>query len=290
MTFSHQKTVLITGASADSLGEALAKEFHRRNYKVIVTARSVSRLTTLTNLGMTALELDLKSSTSLHKLASQITELDVLVNNAGANLVMPLADTTPEQFRNQFEVNVFPHFELTNLLLPLLIRSKGVILNHTSQSAYGIKPPSGAYAAAKAALACLTDVQRIELQPFGIRVVELVTGMAASNITRFENPSKLPEGSIYTPVKARLEHAMSAEDAKGKEMSNEVWAKRVVADLLDGGWFGYPKQIWRGTMATTMWWVYYFDVVWKGCWDGLFRLALGLNGLNKIANDQKKRV
>jgi 1-acylglycerone phosphate reductase len=283
---SRRKTVLVTGCSVNSLGEALAKEFHRRNYHVIATARSLARLTPLKEMGMTTLELDLTSSASLKNLASQITKLDILVNNAGANLIMMFADTTPEDFRRMFEINVYPQFELSQLLLPHLVRSKGMIVNHTSQSCYGLKTPCCAYAAAKAALACMTDVIRVELQPFGIKVVEIVTGMAMSNMTDFEKqpPLTLPEGSLYFPLKEKFEQAASGNKASGRQMSAEKWAKRVVGDL-EGGWFGTPKQIWRGAFATTMYWVYLIDVLWKGCLDGLFRAALGLSALN----DKKRK-
>ena len=289
MATSKQKTVLITGCSKDSLGEALAKEFHRRNYNVIATARSLDRLSSVAELGMDTRVLDLTSSESIKSLCSKITHLDILFNNAGGNHVMPFADTTPQDFRHQFELNVFPQFELTQLLLPHLIRSKGIIVNHTSQSAHALKSPASAYASAKAAMACLTDCMRIELQPFGVRVVEVVTGMAMSNITKFEARPKLPEGSIYEPVRERFERSMRGSDADGWQMSGEEWAKRVVSDLLDG-WFGTPKWIWRGAFASTMYWLWWADNLWKGCMDGLWRASMGIGALKGKVEEEKKRI
>lgn len=288
MASAAKKTVIITGCSTDSLGEALAKEFHRRNYHVIATARSLSRLTNLRDLGMDTRELDLTSSASIQNFCSGITELDILFNNAGGNFVMPFADTTPQQFRAMFELNVFPQFELSQLLLPHLIRSKGIIANHTSQSAYVLKSPAVGYAASKAAMGCLTDCMRVELQPFGVRVVEVITGMAASNITKFENTPILPDGSIYTPVKQKLERSMSGRDAAGYEMSGEKWARRVVGDLLDG-WWGTPRWIWRGAFATTMYCLWWAENFWKGCLDGLFREAMGIGDLRKNLEEEKKQ-
>ncbi|KAJ9603326.1 NADPH-dependent 1-acyl dihydroxyacetone phosphate reductase [Cladophialophora chaetospira] len=284
---TSKKTVIVTGCSKDSLGEALAKEFHRRNYHVIATARSLSRLESLASMGIDTRELDLLSSSSIKSFCAGITSLDILFNNAGGNLVMPFADTSPQEFRHMFDLNFFPVIELTQFLLPHIIRSKGIIVNHTSQSAYGLKVPATAYACAKAALACLTDCMRIELAPFDVRVVEVVTGMASSNITKFEATPRLPQGSIYSPVRERFEKSMKGADADGYQMSAEKWAKRVVSDLLDR-WFGTPKWIWRGAFATTMYVIYWADILWKGCMDGPFRAAIGIGGLKKLLAEEKK--
>ncbi|KIW20876.1 hypothetical protein PV08_01455 [Exophiala spinifera] len=286
-TADSRKTVLITGCSQDSIGEQLAREFHRRGFHVIATARSLSRLTRLTSLGIDTRELDLLSTESIHAFSLGVTKLDILINNAGDKHLMPFADTAPKDFRYMFEINVFPHFEITQLLLPHLIHSKGIIVNHTSQSAHGFKSPASAYASAKAALATLTDCMRLELEPFGVRVVELVTGMAQGNMTKFETTYTLPRGSIYEPIREPLETNMKAEAARPMVMDGERYARRVVSDLLDG-WFGTPKWIWRGAFATTMYWVLVANTLWKGCTDGLFRAALGFGGLKRNLNEAKQ--
>ncbi len=286
---TSKKTVIVTGASKDSLGEALALEFHRRNYHVIATARSQSRLSDLKDVGIDTRELDILSPESIKSFCEGITELDILFNNAGGNHVMPFADTAIKDFRHMFELNLFSLFELTQQLLPLLIRSNGIIVNHTSQSAHALKVPCTAYSAAKAALSCLTDTMRIELQPFGVRVVEVVTGMAMSNITKFEARPTLPKGSIYSPVRDKFERAMRGADADGYQMTGEEWAKRTVGDLLDG-WYGTPKWIWRGAFASTMYVLVWADMLWKGSLDGLFRAAIGIGGLKKLLAEEKKRA
>jgi 1-acylglycerone phosphate reductase len=289
-----QKTVLITGCSKDSLGEALAIEFQRRGFLVIATARSRSRLSKLTELGIDTRKVDLQSTESIKAFAAGVKKLDILFNNAGANLVMPLADTTPAEFRSMFEINVFSHFELTQCLLPKMIESKGIIVNHTSQSCYGVKAPAGAYASAKAALACMTDVLRVELKPFGVRVVEVVTGMAASNITKFEKTPKVPEGSIYEPIRTELERTLKSEEAGPYATKSDVWAKRVVSDLLDVKWWSPwswtgqpPVWIWRGFMASVMYWIWRVDTTWKGSLDGLLGMPISSGVLKNRLKEQE---
>jgi 1-acylglycerone phosphate reductase len=294
MDEQQKKVVLITGCSRDSLGEALALEFHCRNFLVIATARSRSRLSKLTEIGIDTREVDLQSSESIKAFAADVSRLDILFNNAGVNLVMPLADTTPAAFRSMFEINVFSHFELTQLLLSKLIESKGIIVNHTSQSCYGVKAPAGAYASAKAALACMTDVLRVELKPFGVRVVEVVTGMAASNITKFEKTPKLPEGSIYEPIRNEMERTLKSEEAGPYAMRSDVWAMRVVGDLLDVKWWSPwswtgqpPLWIWRGFLASVMYWIWRADTAWKGSLDGLLGMPISSGILKKRLKEQE---
>lgn len=159
------------------------------------------------------------------------------------------------EFKKQFEVNVFGTFELTQALIPLLIKSKGIMVNHTSQAPYCVSVATGAYAASKSALSQLSDTWRIELAPFGIRVVELITGLATSKILlELTATAKLPPNSIYMPIEAEANKAMSAEGIIDKAMPNNVYAKKVVSDLLDG-WWGPPVWIWRSTGATVLYYV-----------------------------------
>jgi hypothetical protein len=120
-----------------------------------------------------------------------------------------------------------------------------------------------------------------------VRVVELVTGMAKSNITKLETTYTLREGSIYEPIRAQFEKNMKGEEAGPTAMDGEKYAKRVVADLL-GGRFGTPKWIWRGTFATPMYWILLAHTIWKGCTDGLLRAVTGLGGLKRKLKEEKQ--
>lgn len=82
-TTTPKKIVLITGCSTGSIGSALAKEFHRRGWHVIATARSLTRLQELKSLGVQVEELDVTEPTSIQALRVKITSLDLLFNNAG---------------------------------------------------------------------------------------------------------------------------------------------------------------------------------------------------------------
>jgi len=270
----EKKIVLITGCSKGSIGDALAQEFLRRGLHVIATGRSLERVQHLQDMGCQTAILDITSTESIQNLSKQVGRLDILFNNAGIVFTGPLTDTKMSDLKEQFDTNFFGPVELTQVLLPLLIKSKGIIVNHTSQSPYGIGVMLGAYAASKAALANLTDNLRIELAPFGIRVVQLVTGVASSNITREFKPRAMPPDSLYTPIKAEIEKALAGRDVAGKEMAGDVYAKKVVGDLLGGR--SPPVWIWRGSFASTMYCVWLLGCFWKGLFDSPISRLFGL--------------
>jgi 1-acylglycerone phosphate reductase len=285
---TDKKTVLITGCSKNSIGDALAKEFARRGYHVLATARSLSKVSHLKPMGIETFELDISSSESIANFRNTITHIDILFNNAGICASSMLADTPVSTFKEQFDVNVFGTFELTQALIPLLIQSKGIMVNHTSQSSYAVSIATGAYAASKSALTTINDTWRIELAPFGIRVVELVTGIAASNVLADVAGTKIPPNSIYIPIEAEANKALSGEGITDKAMPNHVYAKKVVSDLLDSRW-GTPVWIWRGTGATILYFVWFLGCHWKGLFDSLFRRVIGLHLLARRLREQEQR-
>jgi 1-acylglycerone phosphate reductase len=284
-----KKTVLITGCSKNSIGDALAQEFARRGHHVLATARSLSKIRHLQSIGIETFELDIASSDSIASFCRQVTHIDILINNAGITTASMLSDMPVLEFKKQFEVNVFGTFELTQALIPLLVKSRGIMVNHTSQAPYGVSVGTGAYAASKSALSRLSDTWRIELAPFGIRVVELVTGMATSNIlTELAGTAKIPLNSIYMPIEAEINKAMSGEGIIDKAMPNDVYAKKVVSDLLDG-WWGPPVWIWRGTGATVMYYVWFLGCHWKGLFDSLLGRIISLNLLARRLREQEEK-
>src|SRR2546423_2589153 len=212
-----KRTILITGCSEGGLGDALAREFKRRGHQVIATARNPSKMAHFKDLGIQTLVLDVLSSESIQQCVSSVKAqygaLDMLVNNSGGGYSMPLSDASLDESRRLFELNVWSVLAVTQAFLPLLLESKtgGMVVNNTSIASVMPNPMAGIYNMSKAAAAMMTDNLRLELAPFGIKVIDLKTGAVKSNF--FDNQpggaqASLPEGSIYMPAREAVEKSM----------------------------------------------------------------------------------
>ncbi|WP_339560824.1 SDR family oxidoreductase [Pseudomonas sp. EA_65y_Pfl1_P113] len=167
--------VLITGCSS-GIGRALVDAFKAAGYTVWASARRPEDVTALAAAGFNAVELDVNDRVALMHLTEQLGELDVLINNAGYGAMGPLLDGGTEAMQRQFETNVFSIVGVTQALFPTLRRSRGLVVNIGSVSGVLVTPFAGAYCASKAAVHALSDALRMELAPFGVRVMEVQPG------------------------------------------------------------------------------------------------------------------
>lgn len=138
MATVNKPSVLITGCSDGSLGAALALSFARRGFSVLATARNPAKASSLASFpGVEVLTLDVTDASSISSCAGAVSKitsgrLDVLVNNAGTMFVMPLLDTDIAEGKKLFDVNVWGLLAVTQAFAPMLVASKGVVLNVAS--------------------------------------------------------------------------------------------------------------------------------------------------------------
>ncbi|MDR0278485.1 MAG: SDR family oxidoreductase [Paucimonas sp.] len=175
---------LITGCSS-GIGRALADTFRDAGYTVWATARRAEDVEQLETAGFRVWKLDVNDGQALQQLAEAIERehggLDVLINNAGYGAMGPLLDGGVEALRQQFETNVFAVVGVTRALFGALRRSRGLVVNIGSVSGVLVTPFAGAYCASKAAVHALSDALRLELAPFGVRVLEVQPGAIQSS-------------------------------------------------------------------------------------------------------------
>jgi 1-acylglycerone phosphate reductase len=230
------KTVLITGCSEGGIGDALAREFRARGLTVFATARSVSKMSTLAPLGIHTLELDVTSEPSIAAAVAAVRtatdgHLDILINNAGVNHVQPFLDTSMADLRRVFDTNVLGVMAVTQAFAPLLIASHGLVATVGSVNTVFNPPYQTAYNASKAAITSIGHTLRVELAPFGVRVVTVVTGSVRSKL--FDNADeacRVPPDSLYYPLKERIEKRDFLDHARWTDV--EDYARQVVSDLL----------------------------------------------------------
>jgi short-subunit dehydrogenase len=202
---------------------------------VIATDKNGSELELLAAVGMTCMPLDVSDSSNIQKVIDEALKIegriDVLVNNAGFGLMGPMLDIAKEDIVQQFRTNVFAPLELMQAVAPVMRRNgSGLIINIGSISGIVPTPFAGAYCASKAALHAISDAARMELEPFGIRVLTVQPGairsdFGANAVRRVMNIVR--ENSWYFPLKdAVIGRAnVSQEDATPAE----ELAERLVA-------------------------------------------------------------
>ncbi|MNO84459.1 putative oxidoreductase [compost metagenome] len=226
-------TVLITGCSS-GIGRALADTFRDAGYEVWATARKAEDVEQLSAAGFAARQLDVNHSDDLTRLVDELQErhgsLDLLINNAGYGAMGPLLDGGVDALRQQFETNVFAVVGVTRALFPLLRRAKGVVVNIGSVSGVLVTPFAGAYCASKAAVHALSDALRLELAPFGIRVMEVQPGAIASQFAsnaQRQADQVLDANSPWWPLREQVQ--ARARASQDKPTSAAVFAQGLLA-------------------------------------------------------------
>jgi NAD(P)-dependent dehydrogenase (short-subunit alcohol dehydrogenase family) len=298
---STKRTVLVTGCSDNSLGSALALALHNHgDLQVLAAARDTSKMTSLSTAGIQTFSLDVTSSDSIRSLVEEIThltkgKLDMLINSVGGGHYQPFLHLDIEQAKQLFDVNVWGFVSTTQAFLPLLLSAtdpskkgrKSVIVNNTSISSVLRTPYHSAYSASKAAIAMFNDIQRIELDPLGIKVVDLKTGSLESNFgSNKSNPYSLPDDSPYQPIKDEVLKVVTGETTEAYAEDRKAWAKNVVKDLLKNP-DSPPSQIWRGGAAGTISASSKMDSILPDyLTDGSFQ---GLGGLDKLGKMMEKK-
>jgi len=239
-------TVLITGCSS-GIGRALARAFRTRGCEVYATARRPEQIAELAQEGIHALTLDVDTADSIESLRNRLKSdgvvPDVLINNAGYGLMGPLADTSIDALRQQFETNVFGLMAVTRALLPgMVARRRGCIVNIGSVSGVLTTPFAGAYCASKAAVHALSDALRMELAPLGIHVMTVQPGAIRSQFgSTAQRGVELAPDSWYTAVAdgvaaragASQQHATDADDF-ARQLCTAVLSTRRPALLRIG--------------------------------------------------------
>jgi NAD(P)-dependent dehydrogenase (short-subunit alcohol dehydrogenase family) len=190
------KSIVITGDST-GIGHATAAELLQRGYIIYGSVRKqedADRLTAEFGPSFTPLLFDVTDHEAIATAVQQVSEalgengLDVLINNAGVLIPGPMMLFPLDEFRTQFDINLFGLLDVTQQFLPLLGArqdapySPGRIVNMGSVSGKVTYPFLGGYAASKHALEALSDALRRELMIYGIDVILIESGTTRTPI------------------------------------------------------------------------------------------------------------
>jgi short-subunit dehydrogenase len=276
-----KKVVLITGCSS-GIGRALSEEFHRRGYRVIATARRVETLDALKNQGIGTQTLNVTDLQETNRVVRAILEsegrIDILVNNAGFGLFGPALDLPHEELVSQFHTNVFAPLNLIRLVAPAMRKQgNGTIINIGSISGVVTTPFSGGYCASKAALHSFSDALRMELAPYGIRVVSVQPGGIQSEFGKNSRQSAeriMKPGSWYESLKDSI--LSRAQLSQEGAIPSDEFARKLV-EIIEGG--NPPPIVRIGSRSFSL--PFMKSILPTALLDSIFRRKFGLDKLMK---------
>jgi NADP-dependent 3-hydroxy acid dehydrogenase YdfG len=175
------RTALITGASR-GIGSAIAEALAPTHTLLLAGRPSPALQATAERLGATVRPLDVTDTDAIADATAAIGELDVLVHNAGVSLPGRVADSTVEQWRTTFDVNVFGAVAVTLALLPALRRGDGQVVFINSGAGRTPSENMASYSASKFALRAFADSLRLS-EP-ELRVTTVYPGRTDTDMQR----------------------------------------------------------------------------------------------------------
>lgn len=205
-----RKKVLITGGTR-GIGRALAELLALEGCEVMVCGRDEESLHKVQrDLGVRGVVCDVSCAKDVAKLESvvrgELCGLDILINNAGVqydhDVTAGLDELAAER---EIAFNLMGPIFVTSALMPLLLSSpEAVVANLSSGLAYAPSPRSPVYAASKAGLSMWTHALRMQLAETGVRVVEVLPPLAATEMTKGRHEDAAPPADVANAIVAGL--------------------------------------------------------------------------------------
>jgi len=246
-----QKTFFITGANS-GFGFAIAQAALEAGHRVIGTVRSqTARVSLLEQLPDVRVVLcDVTEFDLIPAIVVQAEEdhgpVDVLINNAGYGHEGVLEESSLEEMRRQFDVNVFGAVAVAKAFLPRFReRRRGFIVNVTSMGGLITMPGLASYCGSKFALQGISDVMRAEMAPFGVHVTALCPGSfrtdwAGRSMVRTER-SITDYNALFDPIRA------ARHEKDGKQLGDPTKLAAAVLRLIASD--APPPQLLLGSDA-----------------------------------------
>ncbi|MFK7831640.1 MAG: SDR family oxidoreductase [Winogradskyella sp.] len=212
------KVVLITGGSS-GIGKSVGEFLQIKGFKVYGTSRNPERYPN-SKFPIIALDVTKKEtiSTCISEVLSKESNIDVLLNNAGAGITGPIEEIPDEEIKRNFETNFFGPINVIKAVLPSMREhNSGLIINVTSIAGYMGLPYRGVYSASKGALELITEAFRMELKGFNINMTNVAPGDFATNIAAGRYHAPVLESSPYKQSYGNTLHMMDAHVDSGND-------------------------------------------------------------------------
>jgi len=224
---------LVTGGSS-GIGECTVGELLDAGYLVYTVARRVDRMQALADKGAHVFAMDVTDDASMvagvERIIAEQGRIDLLVNNAGYGSYGAVEDVPIDEARRQFEVNVFGLARLTQLVTPhMRAQRSGRIINISSIGGKFYEPFGAWYHATKFAVEGFSDCLRMELKPFGIKVVIIEPGPIITEWNEIARDSLLERSGAgdYAPYAKKAHAVLTGFDKPGRASRPETVAKKI---------------------------------------------------------------
>lgn len=235
----NKKIAIITGASS-GFGLLTTLELAKKDYLVIATMRNLEKQVNLLsqatqfNLLQNIIiqQLDVTDQNSIHNFQlflKNINRVDLLINNAGYATGGFVEEIPVEEYRKQFETNLFGAISITQLVLPYMREQKsGKIINISSISGQVGFPGLSPYVSSKYALEGWSESLRLEGKPFGIDVALIEPGSYNTNIWEVGKQLATNQSDTSSPYKEYMgkiqKHINSGSDTFGNpiDVANKI--------------------------------------------------------------------
>ncbi len=247
------KVWYVTGASR-GLGLTLVQSLLSAGFRVAATSRNAQALRNAVGVIDTArflpLTVDLNNpdcvDDSIIQTLDTFGQIDVVVNNAGYGMTGTLEETTEDDIKDIFNVNVLAGIDVIKSVLPVFRRQRsGYIINIGSVAGFAGAPGWAVYAATKAAIAALSEVLAKELQEFGIKVMVAEPSGFRTGFLSAESLSYTP--STLEGYKAVKETHVRYLATDGQQAGDPAKAAEVLIKIVSDG--HAPQHLFLGRDA-----------------------------------------
>ena len=231
------KTWLITGCST-GFGAAIAEAALERGDRVMLTARSVEKLAAIADRYPQAALQAAVDVTEPASIAAAIaaTEaafggIDIFVNNAGYGVIGAVEEVSSNEYRRMFETNVFGLIEATRLALPALRKSRGVLVNLSSNAGIWTRSGFGLYGATKAGVELISEALAQEVAPMGVRVLIVEPGAFRTDFLGRSMTRAEQRLAIYDGTAGQMRDF--SESVSGNQPGDPVKGAAIILQAID---------------------------------------------------------
>ncbi|PGS97933.1 short-chain dehydrogenase [Bacillus anthracis] len=238
----NKKVAIITGSSS-GFGLLTTLELAKKDYLVIATMRNLEKqanlLSQATQLNLlhniTVQQLDVTDQNSIHNFQlflKEINRVDLLINNAGYANGGFVEEIPVEEYRKQFETNLFGAISITQLVLPYMrVQKSGKIINISSISGQVGFPGLSPYVSSKYALEGWSESLRLEVKPFGIDVALVEPGSYNTNIWEVGKQLATNQSDTTSPYKEYMDKIQKHINSGSDTFGNPIDVAKKIVDI-----------------------------------------------------------